>query len=117
MFAAGQDEMQKMDRFTIERLGLPGVVLMENAGAKVVEEILASSPCKNPRVIVLAGGGNNGGDGFVIARRLVDLGLEPLLCLLVGPERIKGDAKAHFNVYINRALPVFHLQEHPLAAL
>ncbi|MDP4157444.1 MAG: NAD(P)H-hydrate epimerase, partial [Bacillota bacterium] len=117
MFAAGQKEMQKMDQFTMEKLGLPGIVLMENAGAKVVDEILAPSSCKNPRIVVIAGGGNNGGDGFVIARRLNDLGLEPLLCLLVDPVRIKGDAKVHFDVYINRKLPIFYLHENTLEAL
>lgn len=106
-----------MDRYTIEKLGLPGVVLMENAGAKVVEEILASTPFENPRVIVLAGGGNNGGDGFVIARRLFDIGLDPLLCLLGTPDRVKGDAKVHFDVYLNRGLPIFYLQEQTLTAL
>ena len=109
MFAAGQKDMQKMDQFTMEKLGLPGVVLMENAGAQVVEEILASSPSKNPKAIVLTGGGNNGGDGFVIARRLSDIGLRPQLCLLITPERIKGDAKVHFEVYLNRELPIFYL--------
>jgi hydroxyethylthiazole kinase-like uncharacterized protein yjeF len=117
MFVAGQKEMQQMDQYTIEKIGLPGIVLMENAGSKVVEEILVSSPCESPRVIVLAGGGNNGGDGFVIARRLFDLGLDPLLCLLVKPETIKGDAKVHFDVYHNRGLPIFHFQENSTAAL
>jgi ADP-dependent NAD(P)H-hydrate dehydratase / NAD(P)H-hydrate epimerase len=117
MFAAGQKEMHQMDQYTIEQIGLPGVVLMENAGAKVVEEILESSPCEKPKVIVLAGGGNNGGDGFVIARRLFDLGLDPLLCLLVEPNRIKGDAKVHLDVYLNRDLPIFHLQERSLKEL
>lgn len=117
MFAAGQKDMQQMDRYTIEKIGLPGVVLMENAGAKVVEEILALSLPQNTKVIVLAGGGNNGGDGFVIARRLLDSGLEPLLCLLVNPERIHGDAKVNLNVYINRGLPVFYLHENSVQAL
>ncbi|MDP4086456.1 MAG: NAD(P)H-hydrate dehydratase [Bacillota bacterium] len=117
MFAAGQKEMQQMDQYTIEKFGLPGIVLMENAGAKVVEEILASFPCQNPKIIVIAGGGNNGGDGFVIARRLFDLGLEPRLCLLVKPERIKGDAKKHFDVYLNRGLPIFYLHENTLNLL
>ena len=111
MFVAGQKDMQKMDQYTIEKIGLPGVVLMENAGAKVVEEILANTSEINPRVIVLAGGGNNGGDGFVIARRLFDAGLHPLLCLLVEPNRIKGDAKVHLEVYLNRGLPLFYLHE------
>ena len=117
MFVAGQKDMQKMDQYTIEKIGLPGVVLMENAGAKVVEEILASSPVENPRVIVLTGGGNNGGDGFVIARRLVDLGVDTLVCSLIKPDRIKGDAKIHYDVYINRGLPVFYLYENTVEAL
>lgn len=117
MFAAGQKEMRQMDQYTMEKLGLPGVVLMENAGARVVEEILESSPCEHPKVVVLAGGGNNGGDGFVSARRLFDAGLEPLLCLLVEPGRLKGDAKIHFDVYINRGLSVFYLFEKSLQDL
>jgi ADP-dependent NAD(P)H-hydrate dehydratase / NAD(P)H-hydrate epimerase len=77
MFAAGQKDMQKLDQYTMKEIGLPGDVLMENAGARVVEEILQISD-KNSRVIVLSGGGNNGGDGFVIARRLVDIGFSPM---------------------------------------
>lgn len=114
MFIAGQKEMQQMDQYTMETLGLPGIVLMENAGAKVVDEILASTTSENPRIVVLAGGGNNGGDGFVIARRLSDIGSDVLLCLLVNPERIKGDAKVHFDVYINRKLPIVYLQDDDL---
>lgn len=114
MFVAGQKEMQQMDRYTMDRLGLPGVVLMENAGARVVEEILSYAKGQKKKVLVLAGGGNNGGDGFVIARRLFDLGWDPLLCLLVNPKGIKGDAKCHLDVYLNRGLPVFYLQEHTL---
>jgi hydroxyethylthiazole kinase-like uncharacterized protein yjeF len=117
LLAAGQKEMQKMDQYTMEKLGLPGIVLMENAGAKVVEELLTNSSFKNPRVVIIAGGGNNGGDGFVIARRLYDLGIETLLCLLVDPVRIKGDAKVHFDVYINRKLPIFYLHENTFESL
>ncbi|MBI0579351.1 NAD(P)H-hydrate dehydratase [Neobacillus cucumis] len=117
MFIAGQKEMQQMDQYTMGKIGVPGIVLMENAGGRVVEEILAGTPCENPRIIVLAGGGNNGGDGFVIARKLVDAGLKPLLCLLVKPEKIKGDAKVHFDVYMNRRLPIFYLHENTQEAL
>ncbi|OCA82875.1 bifunctional ADP-dependent NAD(P)H-hydrate dehydratase/NAD(P)H-hydrate epimerase [Pseudobacillus wudalianchiensis] len=117
MLIAGQRDMQQMDQYTMETIGLPGVVLMENAGAKVVEEILNVSACKQPKVIVLAGGGNNGGDGFVIARRLCDAGITALLCLVVDPERLKEDAKVHFQVYTNRKLPVFYLHEQSLSEL
>lgn len=108
MFAATQQDMQRMDRYTMETIGLPGVVLMENAGAKVVEEVLAAGPCPKPKVLVFAGGGNNGGDGFVIARRLHDAGVPAKLILMVQPEKIKGDAKCHLEVYLNRRLPVIH---------
>jgi ADP-dependent NAD(P)H-hydrate dehydratase / NAD(P)H-hydrate epimerase len=111
VFVTGQREMQLMDRYTMEMLGLPGVVLMENAGARVVEEILACFPSSKPRVLVLAGGGNNGGDGFVISRRLIDLGVEAQVCLLADPVRISGDAKVHYNVYSNRELPIYYLHE------
>ncbi|WP_062105472.1 bifunctional ADP-dependent NAD(P)H-hydrate dehydratase/NAD(P)H-hydrate epimerase [Bacillus niameyensis] len=111
MYIASQKEMQLMDQYTMEKIGLPGVVLMENAGTQVVNEIIADLPNQNPRVLILAGSGNNGGDGFVIARRLFDLGLDPLLCLLVNPNRIKGDAKVHFEVYQNRGLPIFYFQD------
>ncbi|MEH7250397.1 NAD(P)H-hydrate dehydratase [Neobacillus niacini] len=117
MFAAGQKDMQKMDQCTIEKIGLPGVVLMENAGAIVVEEILKSTASRNPKVIVLAGGGNNGGDGFVIARRLYDYGLHPQLWLLVDPERIKGDARKHLDIYLNRGLPLKQFQDYSFAEL
>lgn len=117
MFAAGQREMQKMDKYTMEKLGLPGIVLMENAGARVVEEIVSCELGENRRIVVIAGGGNNGGDGFVIARRLFDLGYDTLLCVLADPARIKGDAKVHFDVYINRKLPIFYLHENNVEAL
>ncbi|MCM3569465.1 NAD(P)H-hydrate dehydratase [Neobacillus mesonae] len=117
MFAAGQKEMQQMDQYTMNKIGLPGVVLMENAGAAVVEEILRCASCESPKVVVLAGGGNNGGDGFVIARRLFDLGLKPSLCLLASPARLKGDAKIQFNVYVNRKLPIFYFQENTIKDL
>lgn len=114
MFAAGQKEMQQMDRYIIEEIGLPGIVLMENAGAKVVAEIITDSSLQNPKVVVLAGGGNNGGDGFVIARKLIDIGIEAILCLLVNPDRLKGDAKINYDVYTNRSLPIFYFYEHSL---
>ena len=63
-------QMGEVDRRTIE-LGIPGVVLMENAGHRVVEVIEEEfAPIGRQRVVVLCGKGNNGGDGFVIARQL-----------------------------------------------
>ncbi|NHM32851.1 hypothetical protein [Neobacillus terrae] len=54
MFVAGQKDMQQMDQYTIEKLGLPGIVLMENAGAKVAEEVNAAAKGINSKIVVLA---------------------------------------------------------------
>ena len=106
MYVAGQKEMQLMDQYTMEKLGLPGIVLMENAGAAVVSEVIKNFPNRNTHIIVLAGGGNNGGDGFVIARRLIDFGYDVMLVLAVAEQHLKGDAKVHYDVYKNRQLPM-----------
>ena len=98
--------MQLMDQYTMESIGLPGVVLMENAGAAVVNEVMKDFPNRATKVIVLAGGGNNGGDGFVIARRLSDFGYDVKLVLAVAEQKLKGDAKLHYEVYKNRHLPM-----------
>ena len=117
MLVAGQKDMQQLDQYTMERIGLPGVVLMENAGAKVVEEIMNSLPLEQAKIVVLAGGGNNGGDGFVIARLLADKGINTLLCVLVDVKHVKGDAKVHLDVYKNRHLPLFELSKNTLENL
>ncbi|MFD1706609.1 NAD(P)H-hydrate dehydratase [Siminovitchia sediminis] len=111
MYAAGQQEMKQMDQYTIDTLGLPGVVLMENAGAAVVKEITEAFPSPHTNIIVLAGSGNNAGDGFVVARRLHDAGYKCKLYMVADPHRLKGDAKIHYEAYRNRQLPVCFYHE------
>ena len=85
------DEMRRADRRTIEEVGLPGMVLMENAGAAVARLVEERFPGAR-RVAVLCGRGNNGGDGFVIARRLG----ARAEALVLGPEDgVAGDARSH----------------------
>jgi NAD(P)H-hydrate epimerase len=88
------DEMREADRRTIEEIGLPGPVLMENAGRAVSEAIHERFPGAR-RVVVLCGKGNNGGDGFVVARRLRGLGAEALL--LGRRDDVRGDARTHLE--------------------
>ena len=106
MYIAGQKDMQLMDQYTMENIGLPGAVLMENAGAAVVNEVVKDFPNRSTKIIVLSGGGNNGGDGFVIARRLSDFGYDVKLVLAVAEQKLKGDAKMHYEVYKQRQLPM-----------
>ena len=86
-------EMQQLDRLTIDKYGIPGIVLMENAGQGTVafmERELGSFAGKT--VVIFIGPGNNGGDGLVIARRILQGGGHPFLLFAVPPERLKGDA-------------------------
>jgi NAD(P)H-hydrate epimerase len=87
-------EMREADRRTIEDVGLPGPVLMENAGAAVVEAIRARHPGLR-RPLVVCGRGKNGGDGFVIARRL--LASSPLVVLVGSRDEVKGEARLHME--------------------
>ncbi|MBF0143229.1 MAG: NAD(P)H-hydrate dehydratase [Magnetococcales bacterium] len=95
-------QMREADRRTIEELGLPGIVLMENAGAAVVEFLRGHFPdLEKKRILILAGGGNNGGDGFVIARRLLQLGCRTTVLLFARGEHLGGDARVNHEVYRN----------------
>jgi ADP-dependent NAD(P)H-hydrate dehydratase / NAD(P)H-hydrate epimerase len=83
-------EMAEADRLTIAG-GVPGLDLMERAGAAVAAAIVAKYPAGS-RVAVVAGPGNNGGDGFVAARHLADRGYRVEVLLLGDASRLKGDA-------------------------
>ena len=77
-------ELRELDRRTIDTVGVPGIALMERAGAEAARVILARFPhVRRPRIIV--GSGNNGGDGYVIARHLRDAGLAPRIDALRPP--------------------------------
>jgi NAD(P)H-hydrate epimerase len=87
------DEMRRADRHAIERVGLPGALLMENAGAAVARLVAERFPHARD-VVVLCGRGMNGGDGFVIARRLGSIA-EALL--LARKDEVAGDARLHLE--------------------
>ena len=101
-------EMREVDRRTIEA-GIPGIVLMENAGHRVVE-LLAEryAPLAAQRIVVMCGKGNNGGDGLVIARQLF-MRVRPAaldVVLLARPEDLKGDAAANYKMLEACGCPV-----------
>lgn len=91
-------EMQRIDRLTTERYGVPSLTLMENAGRGGVEFLESRyAPLSGQRIVILCGRGNNGGDGFVVARLLRDRGVRPRVLLLSDPEGLKGDARANYE--------------------
>jgi ADP-dependent NAD(P)H-hydrate dehydratase / NAD(P)H-hydrate epimerase len=101
-------EMRRLDALTIERYGTPGHVLMERAGVGATEVLLKQFPhVRRGRVVIVAGKGNNGGDGFVIARLLRKKGVRAEVVLLGKRQDVKGDAA--------RMLAAMHRAKVPLA--
>jgi len=98
-------EMREIDRSTSERFGIPSLTLMENAGAAVARFILFDYP-QAERVGILCGKGNNGGDGFVVARKLVEAGRAVRVLLLADPEELRGDAEAMFQKMLQKLQPL-----------
>ena len=89
-------EMREIDRVTGERFGVSSLTLMENAGSAVAEFAVASYPHAKS-FGVICGKGNNGGDGFVVARKLYQAGREVRLLLLADPSELRGDAATNFG--------------------
>jgi len=98
-------EMREIDRATSERFGVPSITLMENAGSAVARFVLSDYP-QAERVGILCGKGNNGGDGFVVARKLVEAGRAVRVLLLCDPEELRGDAAAMFQSMLQRLQPL-----------
>ena len=94
-------QMREVDRITTQELGLPGILLMENAGISVVRVLEERfGPLARQRIAILCGKGNNGGDGFVVARQLWMRGLRPQVVLLADPNTIRGDARINYDILL-----------------
>ena len=107
MKSLSRAEVRDVDRRAISLFGVPGVVLMENAGAGVAR-LLESLDIRGP-VIIACGKGNNGGDGFVIARHLDSAGYPVQLLLACPPEQIGGDAAVNLQIAQRAGLPIEQL--------
>ena len=97
-----RQQSRAIDAAAINEYGIPGMVLMENAGRGVVELLLDWDPPligdRSPAVAILCGKGNNAGDGFVIARHLEIHGARPRVILLCAPDDLRGDARQNFEI-------------------
>lgn len=92
-------QMREVDRLSTERYGIPSLLLMENAGSGVVRAMEAHFPdLTQLRVAVCCGKGNNGGDGFVVARHLMLRRIEPQVLLFAFPDEIRGDAAVNLSI-------------------
>lgn len=111
MQVATAAQMRELDRRTIEDIGIPGMVLMENAGRGTVDCMCEHiGPVSGRTVAVFVGPGNNGGDGLVIARTLLNLGCKPFIFFLLDPENSGGDAGLNYAIAKKLDLPMHLLQ-------
>jgi NAD(P)H-hydrate epimerase len=99
MKIATSGQMQALDRTSIEDIGIPGVVLMENAGKGTVDAMEQEyGTVQGKTVCIFIGPGNNGGDGLVIARHVAQRGGRPFLVYLINPEKLSGDARINTRI-------------------
>lgn len=100
-------QMRSMDSQAINDYGIPGIVLMENAGRNTAESIIEiCDELDISKACIICGKGNNGGDGFVIARYLQKAGVETDVYLAAKKEEIKGDAKTNLDICLNSNITV-----------
>jgi NAD(P)H-hydrate epimerase len=105
------DQMREADRRTIQDIGVPSAVLMENAGRQVVSAMeTAFDQLAEARVAVLAGRGNNGGDGFVVARVLWQAGVDVQVYLVGAAADVRGDARLNLDILGRLGLDVVEIR-------
>lgn len=105
-----RDQVRAIDAWAINTLGIPGVVLMENAGRSCAELIVDKlQDIAEPKVCIFCGTGNNGGDGYVIARHLINSGLRVSVVVCGDRAKIKGDAKTNLDILEQMDQPIERL--------
>ncbi len=105
-------QMREIDRITIEEIGIPGPVLMENAGRQIFQVIARKFPdFTKKKFVIVCGKGNNGGDGLVVARHLFNHGCKPRIFLLALKNEVKGDAALNLRIAQNMGLTIEEVNE------
>jgi hydroxyethylthiazole kinase-like uncharacterized protein yjeF len=100
-------QMAEVDRLTTEQHLIPSILLMENAGRSVADQLGNDCPgLLHKNIAILCGRGNNGGDGFVVARYLSLRGATPSVLLFSDPEKLKGDALTNWKIIRTMDLPI-----------
>ncbi len=93
------EQVRAMDKYAIDDLGIPGLVLMQRAGMAAFEVLCHTWP-KARSIAIVCGGGNNGGDGYVVARHALDARLAVQVFALVPPDRLGGDAREAYEAFV-----------------
>jgi len=110
-------QIQKLDKLAIQKYGVPSLCLMENAGRAVTDEALRLvKKINRPKICIICGLGNNAGDGFVVARHLINTGIQVNIILIGDPKKLKLDALVNYKIlkclrvsmkWVRRITPAF----------
>ncbi|MGC4032768.1 MAG: NAD(P)H-hydrate epimerase [Tepidisphaeraceae bacterium] len=105
MLRLTRNQSREVDRIAIEEFGIPGIVLMENAARSAVDAMVdLLTPGK--LVGIVCGGGNNGGDGFAVARHLINRGHNVQVYIDYELDKLRGDAAINFHILRNTGVPL-----------
>jgi len=106
-----REHIRQVDRVAIEQRGVPGVMLMENAGRSVADQAVELCAGSRRKVCILCGRGNNGGDGYVAARHLALRGLKPIVFLFAPLQDIRGDARINLDILMQTDTPTIQIEQ------
>ncbi|MBI4642309.1 MAG: NAD(P)H-hydrate epimerase, partial [Deltaproteobacteria bacterium] len=104
-------EMRELDRKAIEEVGIPSLVLMENAGRTTYQILRQEFPALVGPVAVVAGRGNNGGDGSVVARYLAQAGIPVAIFLVAARDQVQGDALVNLEIAARQGVEIVEVKE------
>jgi NAD(P)H-hydrate epimerase len=108
--AAAAEQMRKIDKEASALYGIPGIVLMENAGYGVYQEVMKMAGEGSKKVCIVCGRGNNGGDGFAAARHLSFTDNHFSIFLIGSGNELKGDALVNYTVCKNMGLDIKYIK-------
>lgn len=111
-----REKIRAVDRRAVEEYGIPGIILMENAARGLVDHAMRILP-NHGRVLIVCGGGNNGGDGFAAARHLHNRGHSVRIVMTKRSDRYSGDAAANLTIAQKMNLTMIDGSDDPVAAL
>jgi len=104
-----REQSRSMDRIAMEEFGIPGIILMENAGRGCADLLIAQGICPSSPVVICCGKGNNAGDGFVMARHLEVQGIPVEVLMFSSPKEFSGDAATNFRIVSRTDIPIHQL--------
>lgn len=110
-----REQVRRLDVLAATELGIPTLLLMENAAialARVALEMLPEGGDFEPQVVILCGPGNNGGDGFALARHLVSAGVDVIVAATAPRQRYAGDALVNLGIIERMGVPIVHVLQH-----